>query len=414
MKAKKSKKNKEIYTIAGTGILVLVFFYFIAPNLGTEKFKNLDASKSDTSQTLVKSDIDLKNTEIKSADSTQSPVPEIPITHIPAPEAIKGVYMTSCIAGTPKLRANVVAMIDRKEINAIVIDIKDFSGKISFKTDDPSLDAYLSDRCTISDIKEFINSLHGKNIYVIGRITSFQDPYYAKLHAEVAVKRASDGGLWADRKGINYLDPGSQVVWDHLIAISKASYDVGFDELNFDYIRFPSDGNMRDIAFPVSLKRVKAEVIKEFFVYLHDHLKDTGVKTSADLFGMVTSNKDDLGIGQVLENAMPYFDYVDPMVYPSHFPPHWNGYLNPAVKPYEVIHDSMQRAYERVVTMGEDPQKLRPWLQDFNLGAIYTSQMVRTQIQATYDVKLTSWLMWDPSNKYTESAFLPKDGITQN
>jgi hypothetical protein len=123
---------------------------------------------------------------------------------------------------------------------------------------------------------------------------------------------------------------------------------------------------------------------------------------------MVTTNTDDLGIGQVLEKALPHFDFIDPMVYPSHFPDTWNGYGNPAEHPYEVIKKTMDTAVARAVAMGEDPKKLRPWLQDFNLGATYTAEMVRAQIKATYDAGLSSWLIWDPRNVYTKAALVPE------
>ena len=139
---------------------------------------------------------------------------------------------------------------------------------------------------------------------------------------------------------------------------------------------------------------------------MNDTIRQKGIPISADLFGMVTTNTDDLNIGQVLENTLPYVDFVAPMVYPSHFPPTWNGLKNPAANPYDVIHYSMNKAVERAKAMGEDPLKLRPWLQDFNMGATYTKEMVRSQIQATYDVGLTSWMMWDPSNTYTEGSLL--------
>ncbi len=123
---------------------------------------------------------------------------------------------------------------------------------------------------------------------------------------------------------------------------------------------------------------------------------------------MTTVNTDDLGIGQVLEKAAPHFDFIAPMIYPSHFPNNWYGIKNPAEEPYEVIKISMSKAVERLIAMGEDPDKLRPWLQDFNLGAVYTEELVRDQIQATYDVGLDSWFMWDPKNIYTRKAFLPE------
>ncbi|MEK9201846.1 MAG: putative glycoside hydrolase, partial [Patescibacteria group bacterium] len=136
-----------------------------------------------------------------------------------------------------------------------------------------------------------------------------------------------------------------------------------------------------------------------------DHLAGTGVVISADLFGMTTTNTDDLNIGQVLERTLPYFDYIAPMVYPSHYPKTFLGFSNPAEKPYEVIKYSLDSAVTRASTT---PQKIRPWLQDFDLGAVYTKEMVRAQIQATYDAGLTSWMLWDAANTYTRGALLPE------
>ena len=148
----------------------------------------------------------------------------------------------------------------------------------------------------------------------------------------------------------------------------------------------------------------RADVIKNFFVYLHEELKDTGMVTSADLFGLVTTATDDLGIGQKLEYALPYFDYICPMVYPSHFAKGTYNIANPAANPHDIIKESMGKAVERAKAMGEDPNKLRPWLQDFDLGEKYTPEMVRAQITATYEVGLNSWLLWDAGNTYTKSA----------
>ena len=192
-------------------------------------------------------------------------------THVETPEPLKAIYMTSWVAGTSRLRAPLVQMIEDTELNAVVIDIKDYTGRISFKPDDPKLQEIGSGENRISDLKEFIQSLHDKNIYVIGRIAVFQDPYFVKLHPEASVKKESDKTkAWTDYKGISWMDAGSKEVWDYAIAIGNEAYHQGFDELNFDYIRFPSDGNMRDIYYPYSEGRVKSEVLEEFFSYLHD------------------------------------------------------------------------------------------------------------------------------------------------
>jgi len=265
----------------------------------------------------------------------------------------------------------------------------------------------------ISDIREFIARLHEKGIYVMGRISVFQDPYYVSKYPEFAVRRESDDGIWEDYKGISWLDAGSKEVWDYTVAIAKESYNTGFDELNFDYIRFPSDGNMYDIKYPFSEEKVmadpnygKAEVMRSFFKYLHEEMKDTDAVLSADMFGMVTTNPDDLNIGQVLEYAEPYFDYIAPMTYPSHYPKGFNGYPNPNKEVYGVIKYSMDQAVRRMNEASTTPLKIRPWLQDFDYGGNYDIAEVRAQIQAVYDSGLTSWMLWDPSNRYTVDALL--------
>lgn len=156
-------------------------------------------------------------------------------------------------------------------------------------------------------------------------------------------------------------------------------------------------------------------MLQSFFSYLRDSLKKTGAKLSVDLFGMTTTAENDMGIGQVFEYALPYFDYVSPMVYPSHFPSTWNGFANPAEHPYEVVKLAMVRGIEREQLLNisnglatSTPSKLRPWLQDFNLGAVYGPDQVRAQIQATYDVGLTSWMLWNAGNKYIAPALLPE------
>lgn len=332
-------------------------------------------------------------------------ISNLSVDHIKTPNSVKAIYMTSCVASTPSLRNKLSELFVNTEINSVVIDIKDYSGRLSIPTKDKELQTNTKAGCFIPDIKDFISSLHKKGVYVIGRITVFQDPYYSKLHPELAVKKASDGSVWKDRKGLSFIDVSAKPYWEYISKISYESIDIGFDELNFDYIRFPSDGNMEDISYPWSKKMEKKEALRLFFGYLKKQFRDTNVKISADLFGMTTTNTDDLNIGQYLEYALPYFDYVAPMVYPSHYPPTWNGIKNPAEKPYEVVHYSMEKAFERASTT---PEKLRPWLQDFNLGATYTAGMVRAQIKAVYDVGLDSWMLWSASNKYTAGALNAK------
>ncbi|MEK7133828.1 MAG: putative glycoside hydrolase, partial [Patescibacteria group bacterium] len=244
------------------------------------------------------------------------------VRHVPTPEMVKAVYMTQCVVGTPSFRAELIDLIENTELNAVVIDIKDYSGGIAFPSTDPALLPYVSKKCGAYDMEEFVKTLHEKGIYVIGRITVFQDPLYTRAHPEFAVKKSSDREIvWKDHKGLSFIDVGAKPFWDYIVTLSKASYALGFDELNFDYIRFPSDGDMKDIAYTWIEGKTKQESLEEFFRYLHGQLAVIPVSTrpaewvpvmSADLFGMTATNYDDLNIGQVLERALPYFDYIDP------------------------------------------------------------------------------------------------------
>lgn len=334
--------------------------------------------------------------------------------HQKTPESVKAIYMTSWVAGTPKWRTELVDFIKKTEINSIVIDIKDYTGMLAFDTDSALIKSVGSEEIRVRDLKDFIKILHDNKIYTIARITVFQDPFYAKYNPKIAVQTKA-GLTWKDKKGLSYVDPSAEEFWNYTVAIAKSAEKIGFDELNFDYIRFPSDGNMRDIYFPMSsratttsvdLPVVKELLLENFFKYLRQELKNVGVPMSADVFGMTMTNYDGLNIGQVLERIYPYFDYISPMVYPSHYPSTFQGFKNPAAYPYEVVKYSMDRGVARMNAASSSPLKLRPWLQDFDLGATYDATKIRAQIKATYDSGLTSWMMWDPSNEYTRGGYL--------
>lgn len=339
--------------------------------------------------------------------------------YLKTPEPLRAIYMTQCVAGTPSFREELVRLIDETELNAVVIDIKDYSGKIAFQTDNPALKESVSDTCRATDMPQFVKRLNKKGIYVIGRITVFQDPFYSRAHPELAIKKESaTTTIWTDYKGLSFIDAGAREFWDYIVELSKEAHEIGFDELNYDYIRFPSDGNTRDIYYPYSEGNLnedpytgKAKVLRNFFRYLHLKLKtehrDETVPSpvlSADLFGMTTTNSDDLNIGQILEYAEPYFDYIAPMVYPSHYPPGFHGWVNPNLYPYDVVRYSMDAAVSRLLAASSTPSKLRPWLQDFDYGGNYDIAEVRAQIQAVYDAGLDSWMLWAPSNIYTRGA----------
>ena len=376
-------------------ILVIVFFI-----LGFIIFPHITARSYVNESSLIAT--------VATSTTTESNV----VVHQKTPSSVKGLYMTSWVAGKPELRKSIISLAQNTEINTIVIDVKDYTGRVSFEVVDPKLKEVGSQEIRIADIREFIQTLHEKHIYVIGRIAVFQDPYFVTIHPEFAVKKKSDGSIWKDYKGVTWLDPAAKDVWEYIARLGKEAHSAGFDEINFDYIRFPSDGDMKDIAFPFSKDRKKEDVLKDFFAYLHTEFSQAGIPISADVFGMTTTNKDDLNIGQVLEDTLLNFDYVMPMVYPSHFPATWGGFKNPAAAPHDVVKLAMTAAALRAKAAGISEFKLRPWLQDFNLGAVYTKDMVRAQIAATYDSGLNSWVLWDAGNTYTKAALLKKGEST--
>ncbi|OGY61034.1 MAG: hypothetical protein A3F99_00580 [Candidatus Colwellbacteria bacterium RIFCSPLOWO2_12_FULL_43_11] len=363
---------------------------------------------------------------------------QLPLVNPPA--IIKAVYMTSWVGGTASIRERLVKLIDTTELNAVVLDVKDSTGYLGYISEIPDVIKYKAQENRMPKINTLVKELHDKNIYVIARIAVFQDPALAKARPDLAVQNSKTGKPWTDNKGLKWLDPTNQEVWDYNIAIANDAYGRGFDEVNFDYIRFPSDGDLPAMKFIDYDEAVetKAEAIGKFFAYLNEHLKDK--TTSADLFGLSTINIDDLGIGQIIEDAYANFDYVAPMVYPSHYATGFLGYKNPASYPYEVVKYSMDNAIKKMTAGNFTNVKLRPWLQDFDLGAIYDSAMVRKEIQAVYDSfcsppspdlpageagatadaqicdlssndfgdKFGGWMLWDPKNVYTEGGLLPE------
>lgn len=327
------------------------------------------------------------------------------IKHIKTPEPLKGIYMTSWVAGTTSRREELVKLMDSTEINSVMIDIKDYTGKIFLKTDNSLLHSFGALENRIPDLKDFIKILHNKNIYVMARISVFQDDYLAKKKPEFAIKN-KNGGVWRDNKGISWLDPANKKIWDYTVEIAKETEKAGFDEISFDYIRFPSDGNLANTVYSSwDKKNSKSEIIKSFFAYLNKNLNGFGIPISANLFGLTLHRTDDMNIGQILENTAPYFDYINPMVYPSHYPAGFSGFKNPAEHPYEIILDGLERGKERLILATSTPFKLRPWLQDFDLGANYDADMVKKEKQAVYDAGLTSWISWNSRNVYTKDAY---------
>ena len=347
------------------------------------------------------------------------PRPEPPKNSVTPPSIFKGIYL-SFWSTTVKARVDRVIELARNGmVNAIVIDVKDATGRVGFNTRVPEATVYQARHRTTRDLGTLVGKLQAAGLYVIARMVVFTDPKMASARPELAVHsksklsgeepRLSEETLWLDNRKLAWLDPSATEVWDYNVAIAKDVLRSGVDELNFDYIRFPSDGTLTDMYFPVWRgKTPRRQVIRSFFAHLRQELPDA--RLSADLFGLATVNRDDLGVGQVIEDAYPYFDYVCPMVYPSLYAVGFRGFENPAAHPYEVVSYSMKKARERLLAFKSSrpsQTKLRPWLQDFDRGAAYDVAMVKKQIQAAQEAlgeDYGGFTLWSPTNVYSTAA----------
>jgi len=351
-----------------------------------------------------------------------------------SPQIVKAVYITGWSAGNSSYLNYLANLFKTSQINSVVVDVKDASGYVYYNANVLEVQKYKLYNGSIKNIDNLMKFFHDQNIYVIARIVVFQDPMLAKNRPDIAVYDTnktfvpSNPILWQDNKGLSWMDPASKEVWDYNIALAKEAASRGFDEINFDYIRFPSDGDLSNMGFPAWNKNEsRRDVLKNFYKYAREKLQ--GITISADLFGLATVNNDDLGIGQYLEDALPYFDYVCPMVYPSHYATNFLGFKNPAEHPYEVVKHCSEISYYRrqifitkqKITQEQEKRlnpesspvtqvfaaKIRPWLQDFNLGAVYTADMVKSQITAvkeSYKEDYAGFMLWNPSNYYTKEA----------
>lgn len=337
------------------------------------------------------------------------------IKRMETPKVVRAVYLTAPSGGR---NDKIQAVIDMKKdgLNAVVIDIKDSYGVVAYDSQLELVNRYEIKRKFIPDLAALVQRFHDEDIYVIARIAVFQDTAFAEARPEIAVhdagKLKSAGGimskktLWRDGKNLAWVDPSSREVWGYVVALSNDALSYGFDELNYDYIRFPSDGKISNIVYSVTKQDQRyTDQIRSFMAHVREQLSDAVL--SVDLFGFTMVKTEDIGIGQIVEDAYAYFDYVAPMVYPSHYPSGFMGYKNPAAWPYEIIADSMQKGQQRLDAYrmnASSTAKLRPWLQDFDLGADYDMAMIGKQINATQDMlgdAYAGYMLWNPSSKYT-------------
>lgn len=330
---------------------------------------------------------------------------------------VKAIYMTGHTLGLKSRFHELLDLIDKTELNAVVIDIKDDYGELTYKSSIPMVQELEADK-NVKD-KNFIGSmkaLSDKSIYSIARIVTFKDRTAAGKRPDLAVK-TKDGAIWRDNKGDAWLNPYNRESWEYPIQIAEEAALKGFKEIQFDYVRFPTDGKRDLIDYGKAAEEPMRDAIAGFLTYARERLAPYGVYVSADIFGLVTTVEDDMNLGQHLETLATAVDFLCPMVYPSHYALGSYGVPYPDADPYRIVHTSMARAQERIDKIQTTEQKaiLRPWLQDFSApwlkkqyGPHYTpygAKELIAQKKATYDANLTQWIFWNAGNKYTEEGF---------
>ena len=337
------------------------------------------------------------------------------IFDFPRPDNVRGLYVNAWSAGSRRRITALTDLARRTEVNSFVVDIKDATGFISHPTDIPlAIEIGAIDEIRIPNLRVLLDRLERAGVYPIARIVIVKDPLIAAARPDLAVQDTA-GGPWSDDKGIVWLNPYNREVWDYHVALAREVAEIGFPEIQWDYVRFPDAPRsaMNRAHFPGGDGRERRDAIREFLAYSRDALSDLDVQVTADVFGVTTSFNRDVGIGQVWESFIDVVDVALPMVYPSHYWTGSFGFDEPNAHPYEIVRAALEDALERSEVIA-GAGATRPWLQDFDLGPPrYDAPEVRAQIQATYDVGIGEWILWNPGSRYTEEALEPSNGFAE-
>lgn len=332
---------------------------------------------------------------------------------VPKPDAVRGIYLNAWASGSARKMERMIELARRTEINSFVMDVKDVSGYVSYRTGVAIARQIGADQdIRIRDIRATLARLREEGIYPIARIVVFKDELLARRRPDLAIQRA-DGSVWRDHNGELWVDAYNKDVWDYNIALAREAVMLGFSEVQWDYVRFPDVPSryMRDAVYPARNGRTREDAIREFLAYSREQLSDLGVPVTADVFGLTVSAGDDMGIGQRWAKMVDVTDVLLPMVYPSHFARGSYGIPVPNADPYQTIKKAMEFAVRRTEGI-EGAATIRPWLQDFSMGQPpYGPAEVRAQIQATYDAGIQEWILWNPGSNYTEGALATADGV---
>ncbi|GIP33881.1 hypothetical protein J2TS4_30910 [Paenibacillus sp. J2TS4] len=330
----------------------------------------------------------------------------------PQPDAppVRGIYVTAHSAGGARMNT-LLELIDETELNAMVIDVKDDWGNITYATNNPELEAYDTTYKIIPDINKLMDTLKEHEVYPIARIVVFKDTILANKRPDLSFVQP-DGTLWANGKKPpeSFVNPYRKEVWDYNIEIAKEAAKAGFKEIQFDYVRFPEGFEKRaDILQYDKDERSRIEAVAGFVKYAREQLNPLGVRVSVDIFGYAASVPAAEGIGQDFEKISLNVDVISAMVYPSHYTTGWYGVNVPDAEPYTVISGSSVDTHKKLEPLGPLKPIVRPWIQDFTASWVpgyipYGKKEIEEQVRALNDNGINEFLLWNASNKYTSGV----------
>jgi|RhiMethySRZTD1v2_1073278.scaffolds.fasta_scaffold37529_5 hypothetical protein len=315
----------------------------------------------------------------------------------PYPDEIRGVHVTMALASIPG-KIDQYLSLTKHGLNTLELDIKDENGEVGFRKPKVPLAREVGAAKDYYDPAEVAEKAHAAGVYLIGRIVCFEDPILSQNAPRYAI-RTTSGGVWTTAAGLGWVNQYDKRVWDYNIALGKAAAKAGFDEIQFDYVRFPTDGDLSSAVFHGKTDQTKTQVITSFAKYAGEQLKPLGVRVSADVFGLSATRN--MGIGQRPQKLGAYLDTIYPMVYPSHFGPGEYNLPDPNAQPGRTVGLAL-RDFDRQLT-GLDT-RLVPWLQDFSLGRTYTLADVQDQIEAARDSGAEGFLLWNAAGLYSRAA----------
>jgi hypothetical protein len=336
------------------------------------------------------------------------------------PREVRGVYLSFFGVGNRELRDTVLGLIERTEVNAVVVDVKGDRGWIAYRSAVPLAEEIGANRhTTLADPAAFLEAVHRRGGLAIARIVVFKDHPLAQARPEWAVRDARTGRPWIDLEDLSWTDPFREEVWDYIIALAVEAAKLGFDEIQYDYVRFPTDAGAGTTVDRATFSQPNTEAgrvaaIAGLLRKTRAALQPYPVRLSIDVFGYTTWREDDMGIGQHIERLAPHIDVLAPMVYPSTYsdglPVDGQTYRPAARYPYEIVNLSTKRAVERLRPFGTE---VRPWLQYFNdysgTDMRYTAQEIEIQKRAARDAGGRGWMFWDPTNEYVKGGFGPRE-----